>query len=161
MVTWCYGTAQLFILTLTLNFLVTVVSMFNSSKEILELSFESADVKSHLLLQTKDEKPTVNFFSACVETKLCKSRTSFTSHLHSWCGMVWYTTLRVNQNSLSIVVYWLPNPLITCWFISGMTIFRQFCHIEMEVAYQLAISSSHSILTPGQPVLALIPQCQT
>ena len=32
--------------------------------------------------------------SECVETKLCKPWTSFTSHLHSWCGMVWYRTLR-------------------------------------------------------------------
>ena len=29
--------------------------------------------------------------------KLCKQCTSFTSHPHSWCGMVWYRTLRVKS----------------------------------------------------------------
>ena len=30
--------------------------------------------------------------SECVETIFCKPCTSFTSHLHSSCGMVWYRT---------------------------------------------------------------------
>ena len=41
-------------------------------------------------------KSTLSFSSQCVETKLCKSCTSFTTRLHSLCGTVWYRTLRVN-----------------------------------------------------------------
>ena len=37
-------------LELTLNFLVAVVNMLNSSKEISEFSFENAAVKKYLLL---------------------------------------------------------------------------------------------------------------
>ena len=40
-------------------------------------------------------KSKLSLSSECVETKLCKPCTSFTWHLHSWCGMVWYKTLRV------------------------------------------------------------------
>ena len=35
-----------------------------------------------------------HFFPECVKTKLCKPCTSFTSHPHSSCGMVWYRTYK-------------------------------------------------------------------
>ena len=68
---------------LILYFLVAVVNTLNtkihSSKEMAEFSIKNADVTS------------------IFEMKLCKPCTSFTSHLHSSCGMVWYRTLRVKQ----------------------------------------------------------------
>ena len=40
-------------------------------------------------------KSKLSLSSECVEMKLCKPLTSFASHLHSLCGIVWYRTLRV------------------------------------------------------------------
>ena len=42
-------------------------------------------------------KGTLTPSSEGVETKLCKPCTSFTTRLHSSCGMVWYRTLRVEK----------------------------------------------------------------
>ena len=82
-------------LRLTLNFLVAVVNSLNtkthSSKEMAEFCFEIADDKSMWYCKQR-MKGTLSLSSECVETKLCKPCTSFTSHLHSWCGMVWYRT---------------------------------------------------------------------
>ena len=41
------------------------MNTLNPSKEISEFSFENADVKKYLLLQTEDDKQTVTFFRAC------------------------------------------------------------------------------------------------
>ena len=89
---------------LTLNFLVAVVNTFNtkthSSKEIAEFSLENADVKNICYCKQR-MKTKLSLLSECVDTKLCKLCTSFTRHLHSSCGMVWYRTLRgksVGQN---------------------------------------------------------------
>ena len=87
---------------LTLNFPVAVVNMLNSSKEISEFSFENADVKSICYCKQRIKSKLSLFFSECVETKLCKPCTSFTWHLHSWCGMVWYGTLRVTGYSYPV-----------------------------------------------------------
>ena len=81
------------------NFLVAVVDTLNtkahSSKEMPEFSFENADAKSICYCKQRI-KSKLSLSSECVETKLCKQCTSFTSHLHSSCGMAWYRTLRVN-----------------------------------------------------------------
>ena len=81
---------------LTLNFLVAVVNTLNSSKEISKLSFENADVKSICHCKQRIRRK-LSFSSECMETKLCKLCTSFTSHQHSSCGMVWYRTLTVKK----------------------------------------------------------------
>ena len=85
---------------LTLNFLVAVVNTLNtkthSSKETDEFSVEDADVKS-ICYRKQKVKSKLSLSSECVETTLCKLRTSFTSHLHSSCGTVWYRTLRVKS----------------------------------------------------------------
>ena len=75
---------------LTRNFLVAVVNTLNnkthSSKEIAEFSFENADVKSNCYCKQR-MKSKLSLSSDCVETKLCKPCTSFTSHPHSSCGI--------------------------------------------------------------------------
>ena len=59
-----------------------------------EFCFKNAAVKS--LCHCKQRvKSTLLLSSERVETKLCKPCTSFTSHPHSSCGIVWYRTLRV------------------------------------------------------------------
>ena len=88
---------------LTLDSLVTVMNAVNTkthfSKEMTEFSFKNADVKSICYCKQRT-KSKLSLSSECVETKLCKPYTSFTSHPHSWCGMVWYRTSRVNQPSV-------------------------------------------------------------
>ena len=42
-------------------------------------------------------KTKLSLLSECVESKLCEPCTSFTRHVHSSCGMVWYRTLRVRD----------------------------------------------------------------
>ena len=87
---------------LTLNFLVAVLNTLNtnthSSKEKAEFSFENADVKS-ICYCKQWSKSKLSLSSRCVATKLCKPCTSFTAHLHSSCGMVWYMTLRLKSLS--------------------------------------------------------------
>ena len=73
----------------------TVNTKTHSLKEMTEFSVENADIKS-LCYCKQRTKSTLSLSSECVETKLCRPCTSFTSHPHSWCGMVWYRTLRVN-----------------------------------------------------------------
>ena len=65
------------------------------SKEIAEISFENADVKSICYCKEWIESK-LSHSSECVEVKLCKPCTSFASHRHSSCEMVWYRTVRVN-----------------------------------------------------------------
>ena len=88
--------------SLTLNFLMAVVNTLNtkthSSKEMTEFSFENADAVSICYCKQR-MKSTLSLSSECDETKLCELCPSFTSHLHSLCGMVWYWTLRVNHKS--------------------------------------------------------------
>ena len=66
----------------------------HSSKEMAELCFENADVKS-ICYSKQKIKSKLSLSSECVKMKLCKLCISFTSHLHSSCGMVWYRTFRV------------------------------------------------------------------
>ena len=67
----------------------------HSSKEMTEFSFKNADLKS--ICQCKQRmKSKLSLSSECVETKLCKPCTSFTWHIQSSCGMVWYRTLTLN-----------------------------------------------------------------
>ena len=77
----------------------TLSTKTHSFKEIDEFSFENADVKSVCYCQQRMKRK-LSLSSECVKTKLCKPCTSFTSHLHSSCGMVWYRTLRVNVSLL-------------------------------------------------------------
>ena len=97
------GTALL----LPLNFLVTAVNSLNtktySSKEMTKFSFENADVKS-ICYCKQGMKSNQSLSSECVETELCKPCTSFTSHLHSSCGMVWYRMLTVKVAVVVVVV---------------------------------------------------------
>ena len=72
----------------------TLNTTTHSSKEKGEFSFENAVVKS-ICYCKQWTKSKLSLSSECVKTKLCKPCTSFTSHLHSSCGMVWYRTLRV------------------------------------------------------------------
>ena len=46
-----------------------------------------------------EELSKLSLSSECVDTKLCKPCTSFTSHLHSSCRMVWHSALRVNKST--------------------------------------------------------------
>ena len=50
-------------------------------------------------------KANCHFFYQNVKTKLCKPCTSFTSNLHSSCGMVWYRTLRVKKKKADLM-FW-------------------------------------------------------
>ena len=68
----------------------------HSSKEIAEFSLENADIESIFMCKERI-KSKLSLSSECVETKICKPRTPFTSHRHCWCGMVWYRALRVKQ----------------------------------------------------------------
>ena len=85
-------------LILTLNFLVAVVNTLNNkthcTKEMAEFSFEKQMLKAFVECKQR-LKSKLSLFPECVLTKLCEPCTSFTSHLHSWCGMVWYRMLRV------------------------------------------------------------------
>ena len=54
-------------------------------------------------------KANCHFFSECVKTKLCKRLTSFTSHLHSSCGMVWYRSLRVSPSTYACLSRSVPE----------------------------------------------------
>ena len=78
----------------------------HSLKEMTEFCFENA-----VLLQTEDKKRTVTFFRMC-QKKLCKSCTSFTSHLHSLCGMVWYRTWKSSQWTRKSVQAWDLIPAV-------------------------------------------------
>ena len=60
-------------------------------------------------MQREDEKQTVTF-SERVEMKLCMPYTSFTSHLHSSSGMVWYRTLRVKLLIFPLEITWVLTP---------------------------------------------------
>ena len=87
---------------LTLDFLVAVVNTVNIQthpcKDMDEFCFENAHAK--IISYCKRRlKSRLSLSSECVETKLCKLCTSFTLHLHSLCGMMWYRTLRVNISS--------------------------------------------------------------
>ena len=67
----------------------------HSSKAVAEFSFEHADIKSICYCKTEGEKPTATFFRMRQNEALqAVHTTSFTSHLHSSCGMVWYRTVR-------------------------------------------------------------------
>ena len=83
---------------LTLNCLVAVVNFLNTkthfSEETAEFSFENTDVKSICSCKQR-MKSKLSLSSQCIKTKVCRPCTSFTSYLHSSCGMVWYRTLRV------------------------------------------------------------------
>ena len=79
--------------TLTLNFMVAVVNSLNtkahSSKEMTEFCFENADVKS-IFHRTQMVKNTLSLSSECMEMKIYKLCSSFTSHPRTacveWCG---------------------------------------------------------------------------
>ena len=72
----------------------------HSSKVIAEFSFENADVKSICCCKERMKSKPPSLSSECVETKLCKPCTSFTSNPHSLCAMVWYRTLTANVPAL-------------------------------------------------------------
>ena len=102
----------------------TLNTKTHSSKEMAEFSFRNSEVKSICYCKQR-MKTKLSLSSECVVTKLCKPCTSFTSHLHSSCGMVWYRTLRLmsqQQASVSQGRICLDN--FTC------------CHTEIEVADQ-------------------------
>ena len=107
---------------LTLNSPVAVVNTVNTktyfSKEIPEFSFENADVKS-ICYRKQGMKSKLSLSPECVETKLCKPCTSFTWHLCSSCGMVWYTTLRVKKSwrkvNQPIVLLKTQHQIIFIW----------------------------------------------
>ena len=73
----------------------TLNTKTHSSKEMDEFSVKNADAKSICYCQQR-MKSKLSLSSECVETKLHKLCTSFTSHLHSLCGTVRYTALGVN-----------------------------------------------------------------
>ena len=66
--------------------------------EIAEFSFENAAVKS-ISYCKQWVKSKLSLSSECVKMKLCKPCTSFTSHLHSSCGMMWFRTLTLREIS--------------------------------------------------------------
>ena len=84
-------------------------------------------------------KSNLSLSSEYVATKLCKPCTSFTSHLHSWCGMVWYRTSRVN---VSMATFWVvmtravnrfknPNRLFT-GFLTSNRFFLNRCFFRFS-----------------------------
>ena len=66
----------------------------HSAKDMVQISSKMQMLKAFVVAKQRT-KSKLLLFSECVETKLCKPCTSFTSHLHSSCGMMWYSTLRV------------------------------------------------------------------
>ena len=72
----------------------TLNTQTHSCKEMTEFYFENAQVKSISNCKQR-EKSKLSLPSECVQTKLCKPNTYFTSHLYSLCGMMRYKTLRV------------------------------------------------------------------
>ena len=94
---------EYFIQGLTLFIPVAVVNSWNtkthSSKKMTGFCFENADVRSICYCKQR-VKSTPSFSSECVETKLYKLCTSFTSHPCSLCGMVWYRTFRVKATTV-------------------------------------------------------------
>ena len=97
-------------LNVAINFLVAVVNTLStkthSSKEIAEFSSENADAKS-ICYCKQTVKSKLSLSTECVETKLCKPCTFFTSYLHSLCGMVWYRTSRVKKKTEC--VWWVAK----------------------------------------------------
>ena len=89
---------------MNLNFLVAVVNTLNTQthpcKEMAGFCFENAQVKSISYCKQR-MKSKLSRSSECDETKVCKPYTSFTSHVRSLCGMVWYRTFRVKQQDAS------------------------------------------------------------
>ena len=100
----------------------TIDTKTHSSKETAEFSFENADVES-ICYCTQWTKSKLSHASECVATKLCKPCTSFTWHLHSLCGMVWYRTLRVKFLLCSLSLSFL------CWSCRSNS--SLFCFAEL------------------------------
>ena len=104
----------------------------HSSKEIAEFCFENADVRSICYCKQR-MKSTLSLSSECVKTKFCKPCTSFTSHLHSSCKMVWNRTLRVK-------VYCMIPVWMTFTFSQGHRI-----TVKLEVVQSLCCKATWSI----------------
>ena len=113
--------------SLTLKFPVAVVNSLNttthSSKEIAEFSFENADIRSICYCKQR-VKSKLSLSSECVETKLCKPRTSFTWHPHNSCGMVWYRTLRVKAARAQCTLFSFHH---RCLLAGTMTLWSSLC----------------------------------
>ena len=88
----------------------TLNTQTHSSKETSDLSFGNADDKGICYCKQR-MKSKLSLSSECVETKLCKPCTSFTWHLHSWCGMVWYRTSRVKRKFTLTVSLLFTTPM--------------------------------------------------
>ena len=110
----------------------------HSSKDIATFSFTKADVKSICYRKTDDEKQTVTFFLNYVETKLCKPCTSFTSHLHSSCGMVWYRTLRVKLTGLGAGIAQLVVLGLAVHSVAGSILL--WGHFPVEAIFPLELT---------------------
>ena len=91
----------------------TLNTKTHSSKDIAEFSLENADVKSICYCKQRMTSK-LSLSSECVEMKLCKLCTSFTLHLHSYCGMVWYRTLRVIESEEGFSLRQIPGE---CFFL--------------------------------------------
>ena len=88
---------------LTLNRLVLLVKLLNSTthslvrteQKMAEFCSEIPNVKSKLSWFRQRMKSKLSLASDCVEAKHCQLCMSFTSELHSLCGVVWCRTLSV------------------------------------------------------------------
>ena len=85
--------------------MISLNAKTHSSREMTESCFENADDKGVCYFKQRVTSM-LSLSSECVKMKLCKPCTSFTSHPHCLCGMMWYRTLRVNMK-FSI----LPQPV--------------------------------------------------
>ena len=81
----------------------TLHTKTHSSKEMAEFSFENADVESICYCKQK-MKSKLSLSTECAETKLCKLYTSYTGHIQSSCGMVWYRTPRVIIRNMMMMI---------------------------------------------------------
>ena len=122
-------------LFLTLNFLAAEVNTLNtqthSCKETAEFCFKNAQVKKVSYCKQR-MKSRQSLSSECVETKLRKPYTSFTSRLHSLCGMVWYRTLRVKP----------VREIVDAFFVGLLQFPLAFSHLCQEMNPQSTQSSS-------------------
>ena len=87
----------------------TLNTKTHTSKELADFSSENGDVESICYCEQR-MKSKRSLSSECVKKKLCKPCTTFTSHLHSSCGMVWYRTSTVKQNWHCLLRGWVIIP---------------------------------------------------
>ena len=102
--------------------------------------------------------------SCCARARVCVLFIAIVQR--NWACLTWKSALEIKSLLLLLLLLLLLACLTsqpaTCKYVSGTDMLRHLtcCHTEKEAANQLDISSSHSTLTPGQPVQTLTLQQQ-